>query len=143
MTVVCGIVIAASLFVFEGLIFATFRWLWLLHRVLWLEGLVVFIIRYDVCRKYLCLLGLWPFNHGAESPKRASTGSRCSQAHIGGWVQRDGLCESSLGLKKVLCYCLSLLLRCPLLWGNGHRPVGSSVEVTVCVWPLLELGTLP
>ena len=113
MMVACGVVIAAFVVCGEGLVFATFRWLWLLHRVLRLIGLVVFIVRDDVLRKYSCLVGLWHFNRGAAHAKGSSTGSRSSQAHVGGWIQRDGLREPFLGPKKhhvLACrYCSGVL----------------------------------
>ena len=96
----------------EELVGAVFHCLWWLHRILRLKGLVVFVVRDDVTRKYVRLIGFLPFQRCAESAKGASTGSRGSQAHVGGWVQRDGLSELSLGPKKryvLACrYCSSL-----------------------------------
>ena len=45
--------------------------------------------------------------------------------------------------QKALYFCLSLMLQCPLPWGNGHWLVGPRVVVIRSLWPLRESAMLP
>ena len=85
---------------YEALVGAVFRRLWWLHRILRLKGFVIFVVRDDVRHKYVCLPGFRLFNGSAEGAKGMCTGSRSGQAHVGGWVQRYGLRDPSLGPEK-------------------------------------------